>query len=111
MRITRRILCIIAALAVTAGTVSSVAASRGWEQQRTERSDARSAVKWSEVEVKTVRGAILITTTSRVQIKVFTILGQLISSETLTPGIWQLNMPAHGVYIVKANDLTCKVAV
>lgn len=106
----RRILTIAAALAI-AGAPLAMGAPRGWEQQRNERADARSTVKWSEVEVKTVRGAIIISTTQKVQIKVFTILGQLVSSETLTPGVWQMNMPAHGVYIVKANDLTCKVAV
>ena len=54
---------------------------------------------------------IIITTNHPVQVKVFTILGRLVSSETAPAGKSQLALPAHGVYIVKVGDLTCKVAV
>lgn len=105
-----RILTLCTALLLT-GAPTAICAPRGWELQRTERSDANSVAKWSELEIKTIRGAVIVHNTQRVQIKIFTILGQLVSNETLAPGIWQINLPAHGVYIIKTPEATCKVAV
>ncbi|MCM1291697.1 MAG: hypothetical protein NC201_05870 [Prevotella sp.] len=110
MNTIKRIITLVTALTLmSANPVMS--APRSWETQKTERSDANTAAKWTDIEIKTVRGAIIIHTNVKVQIKVFTILGQLVSSDTLSPGTWQLSMPAHGVYIVKTPDATCKVAV
>ena len=43
--------------------------------------------------------------------KIFTILGRLVSSDSIPAGTSQFLLPAHGVYIVKIGDVTCKVAV
>ncbi|MBD5200896.1 MAG: hypothetical protein HDS70_04480 [Bacteroidales bacterium] len=111
MKILKRILLTLAVMTLLMTPASLQAAGRAWEQQKSERQDAHTAAKWNEVEIKTVRGAIIVNTNVKVQIKIFTILGQIVSSETLSPGTWQLQMPAHGVYIVKTADATCKVAV
>lgn len=87
------------------------AASKGWEPVRVERSDAKSVVRETELEIKAASGVIIVSTNHPVQIKIFTILGRLVNSETLPAGKSQLQLPAHGVYIVKVGDLTCKVAV
>jgi len=90
---------------------TSVAAAKGWETLKTERNDARHVARDSETEVKTARGVIIVSTTRPLTVKVFTILGQLVSSETVGAGTSQFAPGAHGVYIVKAGDLTCKVAL
>ena len=72
---------------------------------------AQSVMKDAELEIKAAPGVILVRNTHQVQIKVFTILGRMVSSETLPPGTSRLQLPTHGVYIVKVGDLTCKVAV
>ncbi len=88
------------------------AAPAGWEQVKTEQvANAKSVMKDTELEIKASPGAISVTSTKQVQIKVFTILGRLVSSETLPSGTSRLQLPTHGVYIVKVGDLTCKVAV
>lgn len=110
MNILKRILPLVCSVLLFSAT-PAFSAPRSWEAQKTERNDAALVARWNEVEIKTVRGAIIVHNTSKVQIKIFTILGQLVSSETLSPGVWQLTMPAHGVYIVKTPDATCKVAV
>lgn len=91
--------------------VPAAAASKGWEVVKEERSDAKSVVRDTELEIKSASGLIIINTNHAVQVKVFTILGRLVSSETVAAGRSQLQLPAHGVYIVKVGDLTCKVAV
>ncbi|MDE6754951.1 MAG: T9SS type A sorting domain-containing protein [Muribaculaceae bacterium] len=85
---------------------------RGWEQVRTEIQDeTKTVAKEAELEVKVSPGFIIVSASSPVQIKVFTILGRLVSEENLPAGISRLQLPAHGVYIIKAGSLTCKVAV
>ncbi len=87
------------------------AASPKWESPRTDRSDAVVVVKDADVQIKVAKGVIIVTSTRPVQIKVFTILGQLVSQETLPAGTSQLSLNTHGVFIVKTGDLTCKVAL
>ncbi|MDE7403063.1 MAG: T9SS type A sorting domain-containing protein [Muribaculaceae bacterium] len=86
-------------------------AAKGWEPVKTERADAKSVVRESELEIKAANGMIQVNTNHPVQIKIFTILGRLISSDTIPAGKSQFVLPVHGVYIVKVGDITCKVAV
>lgn len=87
-------------------------AAKSWESQRQERlAEGRVVTRNSEIEVRTLSGIILIYTNKPVQVKVFSILGQLVSSETLSPGVSQLNLGSHGLFIVKVGDTTCKVAL
>lgn len=90
-------------------TVGSYA--RTWEPVKTERTDAKVVVRESEIEIKSASGIIQVSTNHAVQIKIFTILGRLINSETIGPGVQQFQVPTHGVYIVQVGSLTCKVAV
>lgn len=85
--------------------------SRGWETVKSERSDVKLVMRDNDIEIKSASGVIQVHTRTPVQIKIFTILGRLVSSETLPQGTMQFVVPAHGVYIVKAGDITCKVAV
>lgn len=112
MSITRRTLIsfMLAAFALAAPAVAH-AASKGWEQVKSEHRDAKSVAKEAEIEIMTAPSMIIINTNHQVQIKVFTILGRLVSSETIQPGISQLTVGAHGVYIIKVGELTCKVAI
>lgn len=56
-------------------------------------------------------GTITIKTPHRIQVRVFTILGQLVSQATLNPGISELKINSRGVYIVKIGNITQKVAL
>lgn len=109
MRNLRVITSLILALASLLAALEVMA--RGWEPLKAERTDVKLVVREAEVEIKSAPGVIVVTTSHQVPIKIFTILGRLVSSETLPQGSMQFLVPAHGVYIVKAGDLTCKVAV
>lgn len=98
-------------LTMTAAVVPSHSWAKGWEPVKTERADAKTVMRETEIEIKAASGTLMVSTNHPAQIKVFTILGRLVSSETLPAGKSQLTLPAHGVYIVKVGDLTCKVAV
>ena len=100
-----------ALLLIAAPAIPAASATRGWEAVKIERSDAKTVTRASEFEVKSASGVIIITASHQMQVKIFTILGRLVSSNTVPQGTSQFTLPAHGVYIVKIGDVTCKVAV
>lgn len=63
------------------------------------------------VDVAVIDGYIYIGATRQVSVKVFTILGQLISQETLPAGSHRLRMTARGVYILKVGESTIRVTI
>ncbi|MDE6444608.1 MAG: T9SS type A sorting domain-containing protein [Muribaculaceae bacterium] len=85
---------------------------KGWETIKTEATgEAKTVVKEQEIEIRTAPLSIFVIAPQSVQIKVFTILGRLVSEGNLPAGSSRLSLPAHGVYIIKTGTLTCKVAV
>ncbi|MGM9803499.1 MAG: T9SS type A sorting domain-containing protein [Muribaculaceae bacterium] len=56
-------------------------------------------------------GMIVIRTNRRIQVRVFTILGQLVSQATLPAGESALKVNSRGIYIVKVENRTQKVAL
>ncbi|MDE5812849.1 MAG: T9SS type A sorting domain-containing protein, partial [Muribaculaceae bacterium] len=88
------------------------AANPKWEPARTEEQETdRTVIKETDIEIRTGKGVIVVTASKPVQVKVYTILGQLVSRENLPAGTSRLNVQAHGVYIIKSGELTCKVAL
>lgn len=63
------------------------------------------------VEVYGGNGVITIRTPRRIQVRVFTILGQNVSIATIGPGTSELKIGSRGIYIVKIGNLTQKVAI
>lgn len=63
------------------------------------------------VEMAVKEGYIYIGTSRPVTVKVFTILGQLISQESLSPGTHRLRMSTRGVYILKIGTSTRRVTI
>ncbi|MCM1005916.1 MAG: hypothetical protein NC402_06450 [Prevotella sp.] len=103
---------IIMTIACISLSAMDLQAARSWESQRVERfSEGRIVTRTSEIEICTLPGIIMINTSKPVQVKVFSILGQLVSSSTIPAGVSQLNLGTHGLFIVKAGDITCKVAL
>ena len=107
----RKILKIMMALVMLSSTASWTVIAKGWEPVKSEKAGVAHVVSDSELVIKTGGGIIYVTTTKSVNIQIFTILGSRIADDTLQPGAHQFVVPAHGVYIIKAGDLTCKVAV
>lgn len=56
-------------------------------------------------------GAILITTDRATNIKVFSILGQLITQRNVSAGTVRLRMEARGIYILKAGTTTRRISL
>ena len=102
---------LILAVAMTMAAYPVSAAAKGWEVVRNEKPAGRKVISDSEVEIRSGNGMIYISTSRNVNIKIFTILGSRIADDNLAPGNYQFAVPTHGVFIIKAGTLTCKVAL
>lgn len=85
--------------------------AKGWEATKSEKVQGNHVFMDSELEVKTGRGVIYVASSKNINIKIFSILGSRIADDNLSAGSYQFQVPTHGVYIIKAGDLTFKVAV
>ena len=56
-------------------------------------------------------GTITIVTPMRITVRVYTILGQMVSQATLQPGTSELRLGSRGIYLVRIGNLTQKVAI
>ena len=107
----RRLRVLLTATAIMAVALSpSLCYAKGWETLRADVSGLNSVAHDNDVEIRVSPGHVVVVASQQVHIKVFTILGQVVSSETLPAGTSRLPL-SHGVYIVKVGDLTCKIAV
>ena len=86
-----------------------VNAASAWERTggkvQTERIDAEGP------EVIVSEGYVYVSTTRPTTVKVFSILGQLISQETIQPGISRFRLPSRGIYILKVGTLTKRITI
>ena len=80
--------------------------------QQTQWQETKHAVQpESDVEITGKDGVIVIRTARRIQVRVFTILGQLVSQNVVNPGESGLKVSSRGIYIVKVENRTFKVAL
>ncbi|MBO7609419.1 MAG: hypothetical protein J6S96_04385 [Muribaculaceae bacterium] len=108
----KRVLAIL--VTIIALTVSNMASAQlAWRETNREiqgrsLTDPRAT---DGVELYGNNGVISIKTTRRINVRVFTILGQSVSQATLNPGSYELKVGTRGIFIVKIGNLTQKVAL
>ena len=107
----RRLLIILSLIVSLTCSVTEAAAPR-WESiEIPDRADIERVETSDGLDILVKEGYIYITTTRPVTVKVFTILGQLISQETITPGTHRLRIAARGIYILKAGSATRRITL
>lgn len=80
--------------------------------QQTQWQETKHAVQAeSDLEITGKDGVIVVRTTKRIQVRVFTILGQLVSQSLVNPGESILKVNSRGIYIVRVDNRTFKVAL
>lgn len=107
---------LVAMAALTASALSCGAAA-GWESaDRVMTAAERAAVERAAdadapAEVWVRDGYVYITAQRPVTVKIFSILGQLISQETVPAGTYRLHLASRGIYILKAGTLTRRITL
>lgn len=87
-------------------------AQRQWEEMEgapaaVERVDASA----DGIDITVKDGYVYVTTDKPVTVKIFSILGQLISQKTVQPGTWRTHITARGIYILKAGSVTRRITI
>ncbi len=87
-----------------------------WSQQSFSHSNvtaqAQNNVTLSDgVELTSTSSSIVIKTNHRIQVQVFTILGQLISRAYLNSGTSEFRVGSRGIYIVRVGNEAQRIAV
>lgn len=106
----RNITRLFACLLLTA--VSAMAeAAPSWEKIASSSSEIIENVNSERIDVRVADRNIILSISSAAQVKVFTILGQLVAQQTLEPGVWKMSIPARGIYILKVGSVTRRVTI
>ena len=101
----RLILLIAVALCFCCEANAASAWERTGDKIQSERLDAEMP------EIRVSDGFVYVSTTRTTTVKVFSILGQLISQETIQPGISRFRLPSRGIYILKVGSLTKRITI
>ena len=109
----KRIL-IILSIFITATLASYAGESRTWEdasRPNESREQIRDGIDGEEIEITVRDGWVYVTTQKPVTVKIFTILGQLITSETIRPGTKRIHISSRGIYILRAGTVTRRITI
>lgn len=106
-------LLVILSLVLTLGLNNVALAEVQWRETNREVqgrtwNDPRSS---DGIEIYGRNGTITIVTPKRITVRVYTILGQIVSQATLQPGTSELRLGTRGIYLVRIGNMTQKVAI
>ena len=107
----RRIISCLTALAIA---VSAAASQRAWEEIDRYPDTPSIAMlngDQEDVRVTTRDGYVYVAVRQASNVKIFTILGQLIVQQQLRPGNYRFRLGSRGIYILKAGSLTRRVTI
>ncbi len=103
----------ISTLLLTASCVAATASPKSWEEvERLPGAQVENRTETpSEAVVTVTEGYVYIAVNERTNVKIFTILGQLIVQDTLQPGVYRYRLSARGIYLLKIGSTTRRVTL
>ena len=88
-----------------------MAAAVHWESLDTPVNRAIEMISTEQAKVGSADKCIYIAVEQKVEVKVFTILGQMVITQTLEPGVYRLPITSRGIYIVKIGSATHRIII
>lgn len=82
-----------------------------WQEAKNISGNFKAVSSHPDIDVFSAPNMIMLKVSQEVKVNVFSILGKLLSSQTLSPGIYQFEIESHGVYIIKTEETSCKIAI
>lgn len=106
---------VIGLLLCSVGVLETSAAQPTWEaavpQSQVQVSATVERGEQESIEIYTKDGYVYISTSQPVKVKIFSILGQLISQESVPVGTYRLRINSRGIYILKAGTITRRITI
>ena len=93
-----------------AACAAPLSAQKNWEEMESERVVAER-VEGEVLDITVKDGYVYVTTSRPVTVKIFSILGQLISQKTIPAGTWRTQIASRGIYILKAGTQTKRLTI
>lgn len=100
----------VAVMLVVAADVAA-APTRNWERVSSAVTEVAEADSMEAVDVRVSDGYVYICVLQPTPVKVFTILGQLVTKQNLEAGVWRLPLSARGIYILKVGSQTRRITI
>lgn len=110
MKFKRLIIRLMTVAALTLLSVSAVAAP-SWEKVASRQTEVTDMADADAVDVSVYDGSIYLSLGTKTEVKVFTILGQLVAHQKLDAGTWRMPLSARGIYILKAGSVTRRITI
>ena len=82
-----------------------------WIEAKTINGNFKAVTSQPDIEIFTSSNVIMLKVNESVEVRLYTILGKLISAQQLEPGIFQYYMDSHGIYVIKTEKTSCKIAI
>ena len=82
-----------------------------WLEAKSISGNYKAVSSQPEMEVFSAPNTVMVKVNRETEVRLFTILGKLVLSQKLAPGIYEYRIDSHGIYIVKTDENSCKVAV
>ncbi len=100
-------------LAIAAAMLTATAASAPtWEEVTSPMpAIAQTTEREADTEIIVRDGYIYLWSEKPVTVKIFSILGQLITQETVKPGLHRIRLASRGIYILRAGTATRRITL
>lgn len=111
---TKRFLIVVIALMflpAIGGEQLYAAAPQRWETVKGQPQGAKLVAHDGSTEIWVAARSVTVVARQQTEVRVYTILGQLVSRETVAAGSWRMHFSSRGIYIIKTGEITAKVAV
>lgn len=101
----------LAAIMLLLATSMPLSAQKNWEEMESAQVVAERVAEGDVLEITVKDGYVYVTTSRPITVKIFSILGQLISQKTIPAGTSRTRITARGIYILKAGTVTKRVTI
>lgn len=100
----------IVSILLLLATSAPLSAQKNWEEMESAQIVAeRIDSEFLEITVKD--GYVYVTTSKPVTVKIFSILGQLISQKNIPAGTSRTHISSRGIYILKVGSVTKRITI
>lgn len=96
---------------LTLSVTTTAFAQRQWEEMESELVATDRGDNSDVLDITVKDSYVYVTTSKPVTVKIFSILGQLISQKTIQPGTSRTRISARGIYILKAGSVTRRITI